>query len=248
MATSMFVKSVLVDRVTLPANRVGANVRDVLALELARKLEGRCSRHGYVALKSISVEHVAPGVVQAQALDGSVVFRVTFRADVCNPIVGALVQATVVNKNRFGFLAEAVIDQNGHAILEIVVAKPPYEVERGDAVSVEVLGCKYGLNDTRIAVVGSLLTAKEAAAAAKKAVATVDEVLSDDANETVEEDLEEEPAGLDVEDDEEDAVGSSDTTEEVDSDADDLSDSEVEDFDDADDAPEGGDVSDDPVD
>ncbi len=237
----MFVRSVLADRVTLPATRVGANIRDVVARELARKLEGRCSRHGFIAPRSIAVERVWDGVVQAQALDGSVVFRVAFRADVCNPVVGAVVQATVVNKNRFGFLAEA---EGG--VLEIVVAMPAADVERGDQVALEVLGCKFELNDTRIAVVGRVAGSAGAAAPAG----------TDDAGANDEDDENDEDAqGSEVTDDEEDDAEDGSTTVLEDdappsdaeasvdasdpSDADDNSESEVDDdqFDEDDDEP-----------
>jgi hypothetical protein len=234
----MFVRSVLVDRVCLPATRVGSNIQGVLESQLSRKLEGRCSRHGYIAIKSIAVEEVGQGVVQAQALDGSVVFTVTFRADVCSPIVGGLIEATVVNKNRFGFLAEAVTDKDGHSILEIVVAKPAQDVERGDPVTIEVLGCKYELNDTRIAVVGRLLTPKEAATASKRAAAAASksaEVLSVVDEEEAVEDVDEAGSGLDEAASDDDDGGDEASESSVDeSDADDNSDSEVDEFDDED--------------
>jgi hypothetical protein len=105
-------------------------------------------------------------------LNGDVEYIVKYSADVCNPAVGSSVKAKVVNQNMFGILAECSI-KNGsitRPVLEIIIAKvsstndPEVNVESvnvGDIINVEIVGKKFELDDTKITIVGKIISNKK---------------------------------------------------------------------------------------
>jgi hypothetical protein len=103
------------------------------------------------------------------SLNGDIIYNVQFYASVCNPSVGSIVQAKVINTNKFGILAECTIllRNENVPILEIIIAKSSIDenntvnienIKPHDLITIEVLGKKYELNDKKISVVGKIMT------------------------------------------------------------------------------------------
>lgn len=167
----VFVKSLLVDRVKLSPQQLAKDYKDTVAHALRAKMEGRCTRHGYIRPNSIEVVKISPGALRMFSLNGDVVYTVAYKAQVCNPAVNSIVEAHVTNTNKFGVLAEVWIeasDSNGlpkrATVLEIIIAKQGafasddvHNVQVGDKVNVEILGKKFELNDKRISAVGKIV-------------------------------------------------------------------------------------------
>ncbi len=168
----VFVKSLLMDRVRLAPSEVAKDYKDTVATKLRAKVEGKCSRHGYVRPNSVDIVRIQPGTLRMFSLNGDVMYTVYYKALVCNPAVGSIVEAKVTNTNKFGILAEVHIDvSDDHGapkkttVLEIIVAKQGAfasdinlnMVEVGDVVNVEILGKKFELNDKRISSFGKIV-------------------------------------------------------------------------------------------
>ncbi len=170
---ALFVHSVLRDAVLVKPHMLGGNYRDVVLAQLRREVEGRCTRHGYVLPGSVALHRICSGRVEAVSLNGDVRFDAWYHARVLDPPVGARLPARIVSANKFGVLAHSGIASPAGAfvpVVESIVTKQgvagaaPSEVDLaslgpGDAIVVEVLGKKYELHDTRIAVVGRALPA-----------------------------------------------------------------------------------------
>lgn len=167
-----FIKTLLTDKVKLQPQYLCKNVENVLYRILARKFEGTCSYHGYIKSGSIKISRISMGQIQAFSLNGDVVYTVTYHAEVCNPSIGSIVKAKVVNMNKFGILAECSIEINNRnvPILEIIIAKNTVEIVSevdfeaiaiGQDIFVEILGKKYELNDKKISVVGKIIKTKD---------------------------------------------------------------------------------------
>lgn len=167
-----FVKTCLTDKVKIQPKYLCKNVSDVIQRNLVNKFEGKCSYHGYIKTGSIKLSKVSLGQVQAFSLNGDIIYNVSYYAEVCNPSIGSIVKAKVVNMNKFGILAECGITLDGGyvPILEIIVAKNTVEISSEevdfDAIKVdedlfiEILGKKYELNDKKISVVGKIIQTK----------------------------------------------------------------------------------------
>ena len=208
----MDVKVLLKDKIKLMPSELTKNCKTILLKNLKIKLEGLCSKHGYIHANSIELYKVAPGIVEIGSLNGCVVFNIYFYASVCNPSVNSTIKARVINTNRFGVLAET-------GVLEIIVAKNSVNIESeidletliaGDDITIEIIGKKFELGDKKISIIGRALTTNAiniALDAEKELNQLVEEEGEDDEvdEEVVDEEEEEEVEEKEVEVPDEDA-------------------------------------------
>jgi DNA-directed RNA polymerase subunit E'/Rpb7 len=175
---SYCVRSLLRDPVLVKPHMIGSNYREVVLHLLSKRLDGVCSRHGYIVPGSISVHKINNAKVQAFSLNGDVCYLVQFYASVCNPPIGAVLTARVVNMNKFGIMTHSGItaeDGTFKPVIESIVTRQPAgstsamgsdvdldTLKIGDTVFVEILGKKFELNDEKISVIGRIVSsAKE---------------------------------------------------------------------------------------
>ena len=177
---ALFVRSVLSDRVKLRPSEVHREVMAVVDRKLRQQYEGVCSRHGLIRPGSIEIMSVSPGLVLDYSLNGDVEYTVTYSADICNPVPGLVVKATVMNTNRFGILATASVDDV--AFMNIIVPKEISEgtsaadedvanIKSGDVIHVEIIGRKFDVGDKHVSVVGKLVRNTDGTLAVLQAVA-----------------------------------------------------------------------------
>jgi hypothetical protein len=124
-SNAIFHRAMIREKVKILPREIGSNVREVVLAKLRRKLEGFCSRHGYVRPGSVRIHELSPGRVEGASLNGDVIFSVAVAAEVCNPVMGHVVPARIVNSNKFGLLAHSSIEVNGKYanILEVVITR-----------------------------------------------------------------------------------------------------------------------------
>lgn len=195
MDESLFVRVIVKDRIKLQAKDLGVDMRQKINDRLVSKYESVCSHHGYIRKGSIDILKVSLGRVEMTTLNGDATFNVQYSADVCNPAVGSIVKAHIINMNKFGILAESGVrleDGTYVPILDIIIAKQsvshPSDMDLdslhiNDEIFVEVLGRKYELNDAHISVVGRVVADSSTAAAVAAATAAGDaSEASDDDN------------------------------------------------------------------
>lgn len=172
----VFVKSILTDRVRLSPEDICTDFRDKVSEVIRSRVEGKCSRHGYIKPSSTEVLKISPGSLRMFSLNGDVIYTVVFKALVCNPVIGSVVSARVTNTNKFGILAEvSLMSDEGtrHTVMEVIVAKQGAirsdvdlaRVQLNDVVNIEILGKKFELNDKRISAIGRIVTTSVAGGA-----------------------------------------------------------------------------------
>ena len=156
----MDVKVLLKDKIKLMPNELNKDCKSILLRSLKNKLEGVCSKHGYIHTNSIELYKIAPGIVEVGNLNGSSIFNIYFYASVCNPSVNSTIKAIVMDINRFGILAET-------GVLQIIVAKNSVNIESeidletvvvGDEITVEIIGKKFELGDKKMRIIGRALS------------------------------------------------------------------------------------------
>ena len=168
MESKIFTKVHLVDVVKLAPKYAGPKFQDVVSEKLVEKLEGICTYHGYIKKGSINILKIMPGKIENVALNGNIVYNVSFTAEVCNPLVGSIIRCRVANTNKFGILADAGFYNNTDYVnvLEVIVAKnsvnmvSDIDLEKiaiGDTIMIEVMGKKYQFNDIKISIVGRVV-------------------------------------------------------------------------------------------
>lgn len=160
----IFIRMQLCEKIKLEPAFISSSYRNELLKRLKAKVEGICTKHGYIRPDSIEIYKVCSGRVELIGLNGSTVFDVYFWADVCNPLLGSILKCRVTNINKFGILVEA-----GN-IIEAIVAKNSVSIQSdvdlekiriGDDVMIEVVGKKYELNDKKISLIARIVKNKE---------------------------------------------------------------------------------------
>jgi len=170
---NIFYRVLLSDKVKIEPRYLSKDYRSYVSNKLKGSMEGICTKHGYIKEGSIELYKVAPGNIELIGLNGNIVYDVYYYADICNPLIGNVIKATVTNVNKFGILAEVA------NILEIIIAKNSVNithdngvdldsVQIGNQVMVEVIGKKFELNDKKISIVGKITTGSSSSSSKKK--------------------------------------------------------------------------------
>jgi hypothetical protein len=55
-----------------------------IAVLLQNKVEGKCTKYGYIQPNSVEVTGVSDAVLDTTAMNGSFIYEVRFKASVCN--------------------------------------------------------------------------------------------------------------------------------------------------------------------
>jgi DNA-directed RNA polymerase subunit E'/Rpb7 len=205
------------ETIKLEPKYINKEFKNEIFSRLKSKVEGVCSKHGYIKHGSVEIYKIAPGVVELASLSGHVVFDVYFYGEVCNPLIGSMLKATISNINRFGILAEAgyYVGADYQTVLEIVIAKNSVNIQSevdldnvkiGDEVKIEVIGKKYELGEKKISAIGRVVRDIKQTEKAKK-TPLIAEDLQDNEQEEVEEvyEEEEEESGEEEDENEEEA-------------------------------------------
>lgn len=196
MEKDIFMRVLLSEKIKLEPKYLSKGFKNDIYKKLCNKLEGVCTRHGYIKKGSVEIFKMAPGVIDIISLNGFIVFNVHFYADVCNPTLGSIIKARVTNTNKFGILSESGYydeeSKDNINILEIITAKNSINIQSdidldniviGQEVFIEILGKKYELGDKKISIVGRIVNDSKPSKVYKKPVAAAIAVVDDKENE-----------------------------------------------------------------
>jgi DNA-directed RNA polymerase subunit E'/Rpb7 len=180
-----------------------ASVEALVQDKLQARLEGRCSRHGFVLPGSIKVLSRSMGSMEKGRFTGSFIFHVQAEGNVLNPPDGVVIEGEVIRKNKMGMYVSyqdairVIIPRDLHIGDEAFEA-----VEIGEKVEIEIKKSRFQVNDPYILSVGTFRASKgkKPAPAAAAAVPPADnfgptaedlEEAVDDLEENLEEAFEE---------------------------------------------------------
>ncbi len=131
------------------------SIDTVLAKKLQNKLEGRCSRHGFVLPNSIRILSRSMGMMEKARYTGSFLYHVQAEGSVLNPPDGLVVEGEVIRKNKMGIYV------NYRDAVRIIVPRDlnigheEFErVEVGERIEVEIKKSRFQVNDEYILSVG----------------------------------------------------------------------------------------------
>lgn len=166
--TNLFTTCALTDRIKLRPYELGRSIQESILRKLRFKFEGVCSYHGFIKPSSIQIVKCSMGTLVDYSLNGDVEYTISYSAEICNPVPGMLIQATVVNSNRFGILATTFVNVDGEQ-LPVINSIIPKEINNdeldnilpGNIINIEVVGRKFEINDKRVSVVGKIVRNKD---------------------------------------------------------------------------------------
>ena len=146
------------------------SLNTILEGKLRARLEGKCSRHGYVMSDSIQLLSRSLGTADRGRFTGNFLFHVQAEGKVLNPPDRTILEGEVIRKNKMGLYV------NYKDAIRIIVprdaniGKDDFDlVEIGEIISVEIKKSRFQVNDEYILSVGLFVGRKEGAATATAA-------------------------------------------------------------------------------
>jgi hypothetical protein len=171
---------------------------DILVKKLKEKLEGRCSRHGFVVPDSIELLSRSLGYAEKGRFTSDFIYYMKAQGKVYNPPDGLEVEGSVIRKNKMGLY---VIVNDAIRIMiprDLHIGSPEFdEIEMGDVIKIQLKKSRFQVNDTHILSIGQFISVvgrgASAPAPAIDELAPVEEAEAGEAEEEaeVEEDAEE---------------------------------------------------------
>ena len=130
-------------------------IDDIILDKLRRKVEGRCLKVGYVIPNSVNIKTRSLGMINNASFDGMTTYKITFTADVCNPVIGQLIECQVGNIDKSQVIC--YIDKPSISPIEIYLFKHHHvgntefaDLKIGDIILVKICGSKWEYKDTQI--------------------------------------------------------------------------------------------------
>jgi hypothetical protein len=183
-------------------DKIGS-VENLIQDKLQARLEGRCSRHGFVQPGTIKVLSRSMGSMEKGRFTGSFIFHVQAEGNVLNPPDGAVIEGEVIRKNKMGMYVSyqdairVIIPRDLHIGDEAFEA-----VEIGEKVEIEIKKSRFQVNDPYILSVGTFRSSKGKKPAPKPAVDNIGTVGEENAaGLEVEEEAEQTGEGEEAEED-----------------------------------------------
>jgi DNA-directed RNA polymerase subunit E'/Rpb7 len=148
------------------------NIDSLLEQKVKEKLEGKCSRHGFVVPGSMEILSRSMGMIEKGRFTGSILFHVQAEGKVINPPDGVVVEGEVIRKNKMGIYVNYQVPQTLRATangveggmqdaIRIIVPRDLHigndefeTLSLGDTVQVEIKKSRFQVNDEYILSVG----------------------------------------------------------------------------------------------
>jgi DNA-directed RNA polymerase subunit E'/Rpb7 len=158
---NIFFPSLIHSRIDILPHRLNQNIENEIMNIAKDKIEGKCVKEGFVQIGTLKIKKRSIGTVSNCHFTGAVTFDVIFEAKVCNPPKGAILETTIYRKNKLGFKCK-------HGPLDIIVPKEIHKnkdifknLDINNKVNIIVIGSKFNLDDSNIAIIGKLVNEKD---------------------------------------------------------------------------------------
>jgi DNA-directed RNA polymerase subunit E'/Rpb7 len=123
---------------------------------LKSSFEGKCVAEGYIKPESIKIVRRSLGSISGSRFTGDITYMIEYSAEICNPVIGNVIECTVKNINKLGLLCNngpitIIVGKKFHDNLEDI-----NKIKEGDKINVEIIAKKIQLNKEEIQVVGKI--------------------------------------------------------------------------------------------
>ena len=140
------------------------SIDNVLEAKLRTRLEGKCSRNGFVLSDSIKILSRSMGALERGRFSGHLLFHVQAEGKVLNPPDKTILDGEVIRKNKMGLYV------NYRDAIRVIVPRDATvgtadsdefeSVEIGETVTVEIKKSRFQVNDEYILSVGLFMGRK----------------------------------------------------------------------------------------
>jgi len=145
----------LLKRVVVPSKHLNSNIDIYINDYIKKTIEGTCLHEGYIKPETVSILKKSVGILLGSSFTGDITYDVAYTAQVCNPVIGNVINCKVKFVNKMGVLASngpitVIIGRQFHLNNELE------KISRDDNIKVEVVARTFCLNDKEIKVVAKL--------------------------------------------------------------------------------------------
>jgi DNA-directed RNA polymerase subunit E'/Rpb7 len=146
------------------------NIDNYIESYLKTNYEGKCIAEGYVKPETIKIVRRSIGAITGSRFNGDVTYMIEYSAEICNPVIGNVIECKVKNINKLGLLCNngpitIIVGKKFHDNLEDI-----NKIKEGDSINVEIIAKKIQLNKEEIQVVGKIFSNTNTTASAKKSI------------------------------------------------------------------------------
>jgi DNA-directed RNA polymerase subunit E'/Rpb7 len=200
------------EQVSLTPRDLRAEIKTIDSLleeKCKKRLEGHCSRHGFVMSDSVKILSRSMGLVERGRFTGNIIFHVQAEGSVLNPPDGIIIEGTVIRKNKMGLYVNYKDAVRVIIPRDINIGNDEFEaVEVGETVKVEIKKSRFQINDEYILSVGLFHgTTKTPKSKRVSTVKEAEEEEEETPEEAKEEETPEEAKEEEAEDEEEETPG-----------------------------------------
>jgi DNA-directed RNA polymerase subunit E'/Rpb7 len=132
-------------------------IDNILLDHLKKKIEGKCSQHGYVIPNSLEMLSRSMGHLENGRFTGNIVYLVQAQGNVYAPYNGMIIRGSVLKKNKMGLY---IVYRDSIRVLvprDLHIGNEAFEsIQAGEEIEVELRKSRFQINDPFILSVGVL--------------------------------------------------------------------------------------------
>ena len=152
----------LTTAIGLIPEELNSEIDNVLLDKLKESIENKCIKEGYVVPNTIKIIKRGLGTVLTSHFNGNVIYNINYSVQVCNPMIGNIINAKIVNLNKMGILANSGGENNPLAILlakQHHIDNELYEsLNVGNNIKIKVIGIRFDKGESKINIIGTLIS------------------------------------------------------------------------------------------
>jgi len=127
----------------------------LLEEKLSSRLEGKCSRHGFVKPGSVKIMSRSMGSVERGRFTGDLLFYIQAEGTVLNPPDGHILEGEIIRKNKMGLYVNYNDAIRVIVPRDVNIGNEEFEsVDIGESIRVEIKKSRFQVNDEYILSVG----------------------------------------------------------------------------------------------
>ena len=144
--------------VSLPMQKVGANLISNINESIENEISGKCIKEGYIKPNTIKIINYSSGLI----LGSTILFEIVLECQICLPVENTLIKCKAISITKAGIRAEL---DDPHNPLVIFIARDHHyknpdffsSIKESNEIVVRIIGKRFELNDTFIAVIAELV-------------------------------------------------------------------------------------------
>jgi len=155
---NIYTNALITKKIEIDIKFIGDNIKEVLERKLANQLEGKCSTEGYIKPNTIKIINYSSGLI----LGSTILFEIVLECQICLPVENTLIKCKAISITKAGIRAEL---DDPHNPLVIFIARDHHyknpdffsSIKESNEIVVRIIGKRFELNDTFIAVIAELV-------------------------------------------------------------------------------------------